>query len=51
LAFGLAVVALALGQQMQSVTSVPAAAQASANSNVDAATESYVAQIPPEAKA
>ncbi len=50
LAFSLTVVALAFGQQMPSVTSVPAAAQASANFNVDAATEAYMAQIPPEAR-
>jgi STE24 endopeptidase len=51
LAFSLAVAALAFGQQTPSVTNVPAAAQASANFNVDAATEVYMAQIPPEAKA
>lgn len=53
LAFSLAASALILtasGQQMPAVTAVPAAAQASANFNVDAATEAYMAQIPPEAK-
>jgi len=53
LAFSLAASAFILtasGQQMPAVTAVPAAAQASANFNVDAATEAYMAQIPPEAK-
>jgi STE24 endopeptidase len=47
---GAALVVAAFGQQMPSVTTVPAAAQASANFKVDAATEAYIAQIPPEAK-
>jgi STE24 endopeptidase len=41
----------ALCQQMPSVTTVPAAAQTSPNFNVDAATEAYMSQIPPEARA
>jgi STE24 endopeptidase len=38
-------------QQMPSVTTVPAAAQASPNFDVEAATEAYLAQIPAESKA
>jgi len=37
--------------EMPSVTAVPAAAQASPNFNVDAATEAYMAQIPASARA
>jgi STE24 endopeptidase len=37
--------------QMPSVTTVPPAAQASASFNVDAATEAWLAQIPPPSKA
>jgi STE24 endopeptidase len=43
-------ISTALCQQMPSVTTVPAAAQASPNFSIDAATEAYMAQIPPEAK-
>src|ERR1700685_1136531 len=38
-------------QQMPSVTTVPPAAQASANFNAEAATEAYLAQIPAQSKA
>jgi STE24 endopeptidase len=38
-------------QQMPSVTSVPPAAQASPNFDVEAATEAYLAQIPAQSKA
>jgi STE24 endopeptidase len=38
-------------QQMPSVTTVPSAAQASPNFNVEAATEAYLAQIPAQSKA
>jgi STE24 endopeptidase len=38
-------------QQMPSVTTVPAAAQASPNFNVEAATDAYLAQIPAQATA
>lgn len=39
------------GTAMPTITSVPAGAQASPNFNADAATEAYLALIPPEAKA
>lgn len=39
------------GTAMPTITSVPAAAQASPNFNADAATEAYLALIPPEARA
>src|ERR1700735_1131205 len=46
----LAFAALAFApQQMPSVTTVPPAAQASPNFNVDAATDAYLAQIPAQA--
>jgi STE24 endopeptidase len=38
-------------QQMPSVTTVPPAAEASPNFDVEAATEAYLAQIPPQSKA
>ena len=48
---GLGAVPVSAQQQTPSVISVPEAAKASPNFNVDAATDAYLALIPPDARA